>query len=79
VQQRFRHQVGQDRWAALPNTTSHDPSRNAGAASAGMPAAPTAASTATTPTSGLVAGERSGRSVLYLATELGLALLDPPA
>jgi DNA-binding transcriptional ArsR family regulator len=29
--------------------------------------------------SGLVAGERSGRSVLYLATEPGLALLDPPA
>jgi DNA-binding transcriptional ArsR family regulator len=27
--------------------------------------------------SGLVAGERSGRSVLYLTTESGLALLDP--
>jgi DNA-binding transcriptional ArsR family regulator len=27
--------------------------------------------------SGLVAGERSGRSVLYLTTERGLALLDP--
>jgi DNA-binding transcriptional ArsR family regulator len=28
--------------------------------------------------SGLVAGARSGRSVLYLTTERGLALLDPP-
>jgi DNA-binding transcriptional ArsR family regulator len=27
---------------------------------------------------GLVAGERTGRSVLYLTTELGLALLDGP-
>jgi DNA-binding transcriptional ArsR family regulator len=27
--------------------------------------------------SGLVAGERSGRSILYLTTELGLTLLDP--
>lgn len=29
--------------------------------------------------SGLVTGERSGRTVLYLATQLGLALLDPNA
>jgi DNA-binding transcriptional ArsR family regulator len=28
--------------------------------------------------SGLIAGERSGRSVLYLITERGLALLEPP-
>jgi DNA-binding transcriptional ArsR family regulator len=27
--------------------------------------------------SGLVVGERTGRSVLYLSTERGLALLDP--